>query len=160
MSAALQRFRRIEKMTKEQRELTDQQLAMLEAQRLAALQNRTSQSNGAPPSPVCPARHVCRRTPSYIENNLVLRHHLHGLCILVGHAAGHAHAGCAPGVQLMFVSQHADGACTAAEHCGVGQSDYRGQKCAVSARTAPGEGARGGVRVVIVSTAAVRNAGV
>ena len=42
MSAALQRFREIEKLTAEARALEEQQLALLEAQRITSLHNRAS----------------------------------------------------------------------------------------------------------------------
>lgn len=44
MSANLQRFRQIEKLNKEKRDLAEKQLALLESQRLAALQSRSSYS--------------------------------------------------------------------------------------------------------------------
>ena len=42
VSAALQRFREIEKLTAEARALEEQQLALLEAQRISSLHNRAS----------------------------------------------------------------------------------------------------------------------
>ncbi len=42
VSAALQRFREIEKLTAEARALEEQQLALLEAQRITSLHNRAS----------------------------------------------------------------------------------------------------------------------
>ncbi len=58
MSAALQRFRRMERLSKEQRDLTEQQLAILEAQRMSALSHRASHSGGSG-SPV--VRQPCTR---------------------------------------------------------------------------------------------------
>jgi len=58
VSAALQRFRRMERLSKEQRDLTEQQLAILEAQRMSALSHRASHSGGSG-SPV--VRQPCTR---------------------------------------------------------------------------------------------------
>lgn len=59
VSAALQRFRRMERLSKEQHDLAEQQLAILEAQRLAALSNRASHSGSG--SPVVSSRILHRR---------------------------------------------------------------------------------------------------
>lgn len=57
VTAALQRFRRMERVSKEQQELTAQQLAVLEQQRLAAFSLRASHS-GSLPAPSAPALSV------------------------------------------------------------------------------------------------------
>ena len=62
VSAALQRFRQIERRSKEQRELTEQQLALLEQQRLSALSLRASNS-GSLAAAMAHVQAVCSPQP-------------------------------------------------------------------------------------------------
>ena len=67
VSAALQRFREIEKLTAEARALEEQQLALLEAQRITSLHNRVSNPPPTASSPtsvkVIPARQAAHAVP-------------------------------------------------------------------------------------------------